>query len=169
MEELTYLQLHNHNEDHRVLLESLTIPYNRELDAGGVEQLSTAEIRLITRDMLAALGSPGVHLELCYRAGELVGFWYGKVENTAIDSSTSPECATILEFYVRPRYRRQGIGRAMYRRAAKCLRAEGAMTIILTADPVMGRPFWATLGFSPTGNRSEDNGLALWSREIAGD
>lgn len=73
MDNLTCLARQNHDEDHPVLLESLTIPYNRELDASSGEVLSAQEIRAVTRDMLCTPGRPGAYLELYYLAGELVG------------------------------------------------------------------------------------------------
>ena len=169
MENLTYLQPENHNDDHRVLLESLTIPYHQELDTHGGETLSVHEIRSITGDMLSAAGRAGVGLELCYLEGELVGFWYGKVDINATGVQRKAGKATILEFYIRPGYRRRGLGRAMYHRVAEVLGIWGAECVELMADPVTGAPFWHKMGFKPNGKTDEDYGYPIWESKFAGE
>lgn len=167
MENLTYLQPESHNEDHRVLLEALSIPYNRELDAHDVDTLSVQEIRTITGDMLTAAGRSGTGLELCYLEGELVGFWYGKVEMNVTGMPQNGIKAIILEFYIRPGYRRRGLGRAMYRRAVAVLEKWGANRLELTADPVSGAAFWRAMGFKPNGKKDEYSGYPIWEKNLA--
>lgn len=167
MENLTYLQPESHNEDHRVLLEALTIPYNRELDSHGGDALSVQEIRTITGEMLSAAGRSGTGLELCYLNGELVGFWYGKVTLNGSGAAEKRVTATILEFYIRPGYRRRGLGRAMYRRAVEVLQIWGANRLQLTADPVSGVAFWQAMGFKPNGKYDENHGYPIWEKNFA--
>ncbi len=167
MENLTYLQPESGNEDHRVLLESLTIPYHQELDTHGGETLSVQEIRSITGDMLSAAGRAGVGLELCYLEGELVGFWYGKVDINATGVQRKAGKATILEFYIRPGYRRRGLGSAMYRRAVEVLERWGANRLELTADPATGAAFWRAMGFEPNGKKDECYGFPILEKNLA--
>ncbi len=167
MENLTYLQPEIGNEDHRVLLETLTIPYNRELDSHVEDTLSVHEIRAITGKMLSTAGHSETGLELCYLNGELVGFWYGKVDTNVAGIPQKRRKAAILEFYIRPCYRRRGLGSAMYRRAVEVLERWGANRLELTADPVTGVAFWRAMGFKPNGKKDECYGFPILEKNLA--
>ena len=90
------------NEDHCVLLESLAIPYNPELDVPCGQQLSTGIIRKITKGMLSIWEAPvyiwnGVTLQGSWC------FWYGKADQRDSGDTKEANCATIQEFDIRPR------------------------------------------------------------------
>lgn len=81
MGRLRIVQLQKGNEEHYTLLESLMLPYNREIDEHDPDPRTTDDfIREITRGTLNMQGPSDRHLELCYSGDDFVGFLYGKVD-----------------------------------------------------------------------------------------
>lgn len=66
--------------------------------------------------IIAMQGPSDRHLELCYADEILVGFLYGKIDQEEHKGFIKPGYGYIMEFYVKPEYRRMGYGRMMFRR-----------------------------------------------------
>ena len=116
--------------------------------------------------MIGIQGDPDRHLELCYEGERLIGFLYGKIDHPDHKGYIRVGDGYIMEFYVLPEDRRKGYGRRMYARLEGLLREDGAKGFYLTADPVTGRPFWLSMGYLPTGERSPDNGVEIYEKEL---
>ncbi len=166
MKDLNFIQLQKDNEEHYNLLESLMIPYNIELDSHHHRQTPKEFIQKITHGMLNMQGAFDRHLEFCYDGDTLIGFLYGKVDHEGHKGFIKPECGYIMEFYVKPEFRRMGYGKAMYGRLEQLFASHEARRMYLTADPVTGKPFWESLGFVTTGETSPENGLMIYEKEI---
>lgn len=107
------------------------------------------------------------HLELCYAEGELIGFHYGKVDHEDHRGYVRPGHGYIMEFYVKPEFRRKGYGSRMLHRLEALFHADGVTQMYLTADPVTGRPFWEAVGFSNTEIPSPDNQLFIYEKPVS--
>jgi len=166
MNKLIFVQLQKNDEEDYRQLKNLMIPYNRELDIH--ENRETAEdfILKITASMLNMLGPYDRHLELCYDGDHLVGFLYGKVDHEGHKGFIKPGFGYIMEFYVKPEFRRKGYGKAMFERLEGLFVSHGAKRMYLTSDPVTGRPFWEAMGFECTKEKSPENRLLIFEKDV---
>ncbi len=117
--------------------------------------------------MLNMQGSQDRHLELCYEGENLIGFLYGKVDHEGHKGFIKPEYGYIMEFYIKPEYRRKGYGKAIFERIEVLFASHGAQRLYLTADSVTGIPFWAAMGFENTGETSPENGLVIFEKDLS--
>lgn len=166
MKELKFIQLQKENEEHYKLFESLMIPYNKELDEHKNRVTPEDFILKLTRGMLKMQGTHDRHLELCYNGENLIGFLYGKVDHENHKGFIKPGYGYIMEFYVKPEFRRKGYGKAMFLRLEAHFASYGTKMMYLTADPVTGKPFWEAMGFINTGVASPENKLPIYEKSV---
>ncbi len=166
MRELKFIQLHKDNEEHYNLLASLMITYNWELDEHKGSETPTDIILKVTRSMLNIQGPQDRHLEFCYDGENFIGLLYGKVDHEGHKGFIKPEYGYIMEFYVKPEYRRKGYGKAIFERIEVLFASHGAKRMYLTADSVTGIPFWAAMGFENTGEVSPENGQLIFEKNL---
>jgi len=167
MMELKFIKLQRDNEEHYNLLASLMIPYNKELDEHKGSETSSDIILKVTRSMLNMQGPQDRHLELCYDGENLIGFLYGKVDHEGNKGFIKPEYGYIMEFYVKPEYRRKGYGKAIFERIEVLFASHGTKRMYLTADSVTGLPFWEAMGFDNTGETSPENGQFIFEKNLS--
>jgi ribosomal protein S18 acetylase RimI-like enzyme len=120
----------------------------------------------ITRGILNMQGPYDRHLELCYDGDNLIGFLYGKVDHEGHKGFIKPEHGYIMEFYVKPKFRRLGYGKAMFEHKGDLFGLHGTRRMYLTADPVTGKPFWEAMGFEDTGEISPENKQAIYEKDV---
>jgi GNAT superfamily N-acetyltransferase len=170
MGKLRFVQLQKGNEEHYALLEGLMLPYDRELDEHRPEPTMTDDqIKDKTRGILNMQGPSDRHLELCYSGNDLVGLLYGKVDHENHRGHVKPGFGYVMEFYVKPEYRRKGYGKEMFHRLEKLFAVDGAKRMYLNADPVTGVPFWTAMGFCPTDEIQPHNNMVIFERPIRDD
>lgn len=159
MKKLKFLQLQKDNKEHYKLFESLMIPYNKELDEHYARVTSEDTILAMTRGMLNMQGASDRHLEVCYDGERVVGFLYCKVDHGG-------HKGYIMEFYVKPKFRRSGYGKDMFKHLEQLFALQGTKRMYLTAGPVTGEPFWQAMGFEKAGEVSPENGLAIFEKDV---
>lgn len=163
MSDLRYVQPEKGNAAAAELFENLIVPYATELDLHQnrntpKEILQKWAVRLIeTQDI-------GRHLAFCYDGDTLIGFLYGKTDRPEDGGFIRVGYGCIVEFYVLPPFRRKGYGTRMYAHLENLLKADGTDKLYLTADPVTGKPFWESLGFAGTHERSPQNGQIIYEK-----
>lgn len=118
------------------------------------------------QSILSKQGPKDRHLELCCLEGQPVGFLYGKVDHPDHKGYIKPGYGYIMEFYVKPEFRRSGMGTRMLSRMENLFRNDGVKRMYLTSDPVTGKPFWEAKGFVNTWERSPDNDLYLYEKPL---
>lgn len=168
MKKLRYVQVERENEAHYALLESLVLPYFEELDMHEERITSKEFVLKFTKGIQNMQGPYDRHLELCYCDDVLLGFWYGKVDHEGHKGFIKPEYGYIMEFYIKPEYRRKGYGRAMVDRLEELFASHGVKRMYLTSDPITGKPFWECLGFVNTNEKSPENNLDIYEKEVIG-
>ena len=82
--------------------------------------------------------------------GEIIGFAY--VSMTATDILDIPfSYGTVNDFYISPKYRRNGYGRILNSYIEQIFIDRGINTVLLYPDPVHGIPFWKAMDYRDTG------------------
>lgn len=105
-------------------------------------------------------------VELCYLGKALIGFAYGKIDIEGQKGYVRPGWGYVMEFYIKSEYRKNGYGKELYRHLENIFKENGVKNIWLTADPVTGEPFWSAVGFNNSGEKSPENKLYIYEREL---
>ncbi|MDR0288012.1 MAG: GNAT family N-acetyltransferase [Clostridiales bacterium] len=166
MRKLIFTQLKKDDMADLLQFESVFFDYDKEQREHGSSVPANVTAYELAQGMLNMQGPSDRHLELCYDGGQLTGFLYGKVDHEGHKGFIKPGFGYIMEFYVRPEYRRQGYGKAMFRRLESLFALDGADRMYLNADAVTGVPFWTAMGFAATGEISPDNHMVIYERSI---
>ena len=164
--QIKHVQVTADNEELCKAFKSLMVPYMEELDAHSDEPLPMGLLPKWIDSIIAMQGPSDRHTELCYVGGNLIGFLYGKVDHEDHKGFIKPGYGYIMEFYVRPQYRRKGYGKKMFQHMEHLFRQDGAKRMYLTADPVSGKPFWEAMGFANTGEQSPENKLDIYEKDV---
>lgn len=102
----------------------------------------------------------GNRVFLAEEKGEIIGYLFGKLEKAKTTSSIMPEgtaCFEVEELYVKPAYRSQGVGSALFRYAEEAVRGEAEFVTLGTAT----KNFQAILHFY-----INELGMEFWSARL---
>ncbi|MBR2951162.1 MAG: GNAT family N-acetyltransferase [Lachnospiraceae bacterium] len=164
--QIKYVQLSADNEENCMIFISLMNAYINEMNEHDVHPLPERFRQKWINSIIAMQGPADRHLELCYVDEILVGFLYGKIDHEDHKGFIKPGYGYIMEFYVKPEYRRKGYGRMMFKRLERMFHDDGADMMYLTADPVTGKPFWEAMGFVNTNEQSPENQQDIYEKAI---
>lgn len=166
MNRLTFVQLCAENKDNCVVFEQLMWQYTKELDEHRNRTTSADFIVKWIKSIIQMQGDSDRHLELCYDGNTLIGFLYGKVDRPEHKGFIKIGYGYIMEFFVLPEHRRNGYGKEMYLHLEKRFKQDGVKRMYLTSDPITGKPFWESLGFVNTSEKSPENDLEIYEKQI---
>ena len=166
MNELVFLQLEKENKAHIELFGKLLVPYFYELDTNLNADPVTPQNRVLeyARGMVNMQGPVDRHLEVCFHVKKPIGFVYGKVDHEDHRGFIKPGYGFIMEFYVIPEFRRQGVGKQMCLRIEEYFRNDKVPRVYLTSDPVTGIPFWLSMGYEHLGEISPENNQQIFEK-----
>lgn len=153
-------------EDQFKTFSALMIPYCKELDRNVGRKTPEQTLINFAQSILNMSDDKDRFIELCYDSDEPIGFIYGKIDRENHRGYIRPGWGYVMEFYVKPKYRRNGYGAAMYNRLEFLFVSNGVKNIWLTADPVTGKPFWNSVGFKNSGEKSPENNLDIYEKII---
>ena len=145
---------------------ALMLGYGPEISAHTERPLTDEMLRGWTQSILRLSASPDRLVEVCFDGDVPVGFLYGKIDREGDRGYIRPNWGYIMEFYVIPERRREGLGRIMAQRLEDFFREKGVKQAYLTADPVTGKPFWAAAGYWATGEVSPENGQEFFEKKL---
>lgn len=165
MNELKFVTIKN-TRKHNKLLESIMIPYCQELDRNVGRETPEATLKKFIASIVSMSEDKDRFVELCYLGKDLIGFAYGKIDREEHRGYVHPGWGYVMEFYVKPEYRRNGYGKDMYNHLENIFKSNGISNIWLTADPVTGEPFWSAVGFTNSGDKSPENNLYIYEKEV---
>ena len=151
---------------HALAFAALMHRYGPEISAHTERPLTDEMLRGWTQSILRLSASPDRLIEICCDGDVPVGFLYGKIDREGDRGDIRPNWGYIMEFYVIPERRREGLGRIMAQRLEDFFREKGVKQAYLTADPVTGRPFWAAAGYRATGEISPETGQEFFEKNI---
>lgn len=164
--QMKYVRLSAETPEHNAVFESLMYPYIAETNEHSTRPLPQAFQQKWIYSMIAIQGAVDRHLELCYADEMPIGFLYGKIDHEDHKGFVKPGFGYVMEFYVKPDYRRKGYGKAMFHRLEQLFKTDGATMMYLTADPITGKPFWEAMGFLNTYEKSPENQLYIYEKNI---
>lgn len=165
--QIRYVQFSAGNEKLCSAFESLMYEYIDEMNEHSHRPLPKEFQKKWINSIIAMQGPGDRHLELCCVDSEAIGFLYGKVDHEDHRGFIKPGYGYVMEFYVKPEYRRSGFGKQMLQRLESLFRERCVVRMYLTADPVTGRPFWEAMGFVSTGEISPVNSLPVYEKSLS--
>ncbi len=165
MSELKFVTVKNKKKHHK-LLESIMLPYCQELDGNVGRETPEVTLKRFIASIVSMSEDKDRFVELCYLGKYLIGFAYGKIDRESHRGYVRPGCGYVMEFYVKPKYRRNGYGREIYKHLESIFKSNGVSNIWLTADPITGEPFWSAIGFTNSGEKSPENNLYIYEKTI---
>lgn len=168
MNDLKFVKLEN-NKEYEKMFCNIILPYCKELDINAGRNTPEKTLFNFAKSIVKLSEKKDRFVELCYEKNTLIGFLYGKIDREGDRGYIRPNWGYVMEFYVKPEYRRKGYGRAMYLRLEYLFTSNGVHNIWLTADPVTGEPFWESVGFKNSGEKSPENNLYIYERECKND
>ena len=167
MEKLTYLQLSKDNRNHLELSKDMWLDFNKEINLHDGIVESDDEILFDLRRRINIQGCRSdMHFELAFLNSEVIGITMFAIDLGTVYNLLESGYGTIMGFYIKPEYRREGYGTEMYRHVEKMLKKDGAQKIYLTPDSVTGEPFWITLGFNNSNKFDPDNKKYIFIKDI---
>lgn len=167
MSRLTYLQLSKDEPNHFELAKSVWLPFCHEIDIHDGITESDEEIIEDCKRRIGIQGSrPDMHFELAFLNNEVIGLAMFAIDLGTVYGLLEKGYGTIMGFYIKPEYRRQGYGREMFLHIESILRYDGAPKIHLTPDGVTGEPFWTALGFENSGKFDPDDEKYIYIKDI---
>lgn len=164
--QINYKQLSPENKELCRVFENLMYAYIDEMNEHSERPLPKQFQLKWIESIITVQGPVDRHLELCYVGSEPIGFLYGKIDHEDHKGYIKPGYGYIMEFYVKPEWRRKGYGHQMYKRLEQLFWADGAGRMYLTADPVTGKPFWEAMGFVNIHEKSPENHLDFYEKVI---
>lgn len=165
MNELKFVTAKN-NRKHHKLLESIMLPYCHELDGNISRETPDTMLKKFIASIVSMAEDKDRFVELCYLGKDLIGFAYGKIDSDEHRGYVRPGWGYVMEFYVKPEFRRSGYGRKIYKHLENIFKSNGVSNIWLTADPVTGEPFWKAVGFTNSGEKSPENNLYIYEKSF---
>lgn len=167
MNRLTYLQLSKDESSHFEIAKSVWMPFGQEINIHDGITETDEEILEDCRRRIGIQGSrPDMHFELAFLNDEVIGLAMFAIDLGTVYGLLEKGYGTIMGFYIKPEYRRQGYGREMFLHIENVLKRDGAPKIYLTPDGVTGEPFWTALGFENSGNLDPDNKKFIYIKDM---
>ncbi|MBQ8850562.1 MAG: GNAT family N-acetyltransferase [Clostridia bacterium] len=163
---MKFITVEKGNPEHYALLEEMMLEYISETDAHRGISTPKEFIPKITKSMIDRSDGRRI-LMLAADENEGVGFFYAKIDKEGDAGLIRPDWGYIMEFFVRPPYRRRGIGRDMVYLCEKFFAHRGIGKVWLTADAVTGEPFWVSCGYYDSGEVSAENGQKIFIKELS--
>lgn len=165
MRELKFVTVKNKRKYNKIL-ENIMLPYCRELDSNVGRETPEATLKKFIASIVAMSEDKDRFVELCYLDEHLIGFAYGKIDREEHRGYVHPGWGYVMEFYVKPEYRRKGYGKEIYKHLENIFKSNGVSNVWLTADPITGEPFWSAVGFTNNGEKSPENNLYIYEKEV---
>lgn len=165
MNELKFVTVKTKSKYHKIL-ESIMLPYCQELDSNVGRETPEVTLKKFIASIVSLSEDKDRFVELCYLGKDLIGFAYGKIDREEHRGYVRPGWVYVMEFYVKPEYRRKGYGREIYKNLENIFKLNGVSNVWLTADPITGEPFWSAVGFTNSGEKSHENNLYVYEKTI---
>lgn len=167
MNRLKFLQLEKDNAEHFELAKPVWLAFCHEINEHDNITETDNEIIDALQKRIGVQGTrPDMHFELALLDGEVIGIAMFAIDLGTVYGLLEKGYGTIMGFFIKSEYRRQGYGREMYQHIEDVLSHDGAPKIYLTPDGVAGEPFWTAIGFKNSGKFDPDDKKYIWIKAL---
>lgn len=167
MVKLGFVQILKENEELCKTAKELCVPYFEELNAHDGIVESPAKISEAIEHRIAIQGTrENMHFEIAFLKDIPVGVAMFAIDLGTVRGMLESGYGTVMEFYIRPEYRRKGYGEAFLQHIEDTLCKDGANRFYITPDSVTGIPFWKSMGYEDSGLIDPDNKQPIFIKHI---
>ena len=168
MKKLKFVQIQKDNELHFLETAKLWMAYIQELGSHDGTNMAENEVINNLRKRIGIQGKrPDMHFEIAYIKDEPIGIANFAIDLGTINGLIESGYGTVMEFYIKPEFRRKGFGKVFLDHIEDVLRNDGAENMYICPDPVTGEPFWKATGFVDSGKIDPDNKRPIYTKDIA--
>ena len=168
MKELRFIQLQESNDELFNMAKEVWLPFIHEVNSNdGKIQIDDEIIDGLKKRIHIQGTRKDMHFEVALLGDEVIG-----ISMFAIDLGTiyglldRPGYGTVMGFYIKPEYRRKGLGRVFWEHIQIVLQNDGASKMYVCPDAVTGVPFWKAMGFSNSGKIDPDDKKPIYIKTI---
>ena len=130
----------------KTTLSNMMVPYMAELHSDIPEHIIQGKLA----DFIETQCESGrIHIALAWDGGEPAGFSVYQIDAPESDWCKRPGWGFIREFYIKPKYRTNGLGAHLAAYTEEALKKLGADKLYLTSGPAA--TFWEKCGWKNTG------------------
>lgn len=168
-ENIEWTQIDKNNNHQMEELTSDWVAYMREIYVNDSEVIActNGEIESWLTGRVNIQGQRDtMHFELIIVDEIIVGFIMYAVDLGGIKDIIDAGYGYIMEFYVKPDFRRKKIGYKTFLHIKEILKGHGVNKIYLTPDSKSGIPFWNSMNFKNCGKVDPDNLMPIYVSEI---
>lgn len=164
---MNFIQIKKDNESHFETAAKLWVPFIREVNEHDGTHQSKEQIIEGLKKRIAIQGSrKDMHFEIAFVNGEPSGIAMFAIDLGTVYGLLEKGYGTIMGFYIRPDFRRRGLGTAFSRHIEEALSADGAAKMYVCPDTVTGEPFWKANGYSDSGKIDPDEKKPIYIKEL---
>lgn len=167
MKKLNFVQIYKENEGLCETARELCVPYFEELNEhDGIIESNEKILDAINRRIAIQGKREDMHLEIAFFNNIAIGIAMFAIDLGTVCGLLESGYGTVMEFYIRPEYRRMGFGEEFWRHIEDTLCEDGTSSFYITPDSVTGIPFWRSMGFEDSGLIDPDNKQPIYTKHI---
>ena len=165
MQKLLFQQISKDNEELCKVAQELCVPYFEELnDHDGIVE-SKEDLLNTTNARIAIQGKrKDMHFEIAFLNNIAIGIAMFAIDSGTVHGLLKSGYGTVLELYIKPEYRRMGLGKDFFHHIEATLYDDGASNLYVTPDIVTGAPFWQSMGFIDSGLTDPDSKQPIYTK-----
>lgn len=166
--QIIFIQLEKDNEEHFEMASKLWVPFIREVHEHEGRYESEEQIMDGLKKRISIQGSrKDMHFEIAVVDGEPFGIAMFAIDLGTVYGLLEKGYGTIMGFYIRPDFRRKGLGTILSRHIETVLRDDGAANMYICPDAVTGEPFWKANGYKDSGKIDPDDKKPIYIKELS--
>lgn len=165
--QINFIQIEKDNEEHFEMASKLWVPFIREVhEHDGIHEDEEQIINGLKKRIAIQGSRKDMHFEIAVVDGEPFGIAMFAIDLGTIYGLLEKGYGTIMGFYIRPDFRRKGLGTILSRHIETVLRDDGAENMYICPDAVTGEPFWKANGYKDSGKIDSDDKKPIYIKKI---
>jgi len=168
MKNINFVQICKENKGLCETAKKLCVPYFEELNAHeGIIESNEAILDAINKRIAIQGKRNDMHFEIAFHDNVAIGIAMFAIDLGTVHGLLQSGYGTVMEFYIRPEYRRMDFGKEFWLHIEEMLCDDGASNCYVTPDSVTGVPFWTNMGFEDSGLVDPDSNQPIYTKAIS--
>ena len=168
MKTINFVQIYKENEELCKVARELGVPYFEELNAHeGIIESNEIILDAINKRIAIQGKRNDMHFEIAFQNNVAIGIAMFAIDLGTVRGLLDSGYGTVMEFYIRPEYRRMDFGKEFWRHIEDVLCEDGASNCYVTPNSVTGIPFWTAMGFADSGLADPDSKQPIYTKVIS--
>ena len=167
MEKIKFAQIYKDNKALSGMARELWLPFIKEVNRheGVIE--NDEKILDGLKKRIAIQGKrEDMHFEIMFLNDTPVGIAMFAIDLGTVYGMLEKGYGTVMGFYIRPEYRRKGLGKKFWHHIEEVLCEDGAKKFYICPDSVTGVPFWTKMGFADSGLIDPDDKKPIYTKQL---